>query len=650
MSYSIDEIKKELVKKYGESDRLDRCLKKIQSIWSEEDGTQQEFETFCLKNYIAAQEKLDQLTDKFEQHMDTISGHSTEIQRKLSEKLHLDMGEVESVDLLFGEYSPTTHLVEDFFANKLAFVVLLNYPTYTLAEKNRYGREWDSKKWREVALAEQFAYRIPGEMIRKEYSEYSNAQAYISDYNIYMGNIVVEGKREIFPKNLKLISHWGLRDYLKAMYKDPESTFKQGIIEKILTRIVTQEIPQIVINNPDVEWDPFENKVFQNGKEIAWEREPDTRYSYLKSRFKTETELDPWYPDMQNAIKRNFDMSVRIEEERVRELFKTVLDSPIIKECAEYVEHKLGRKLRAFDMWYSGFRDASPLPEELLDKKLKAIYPDRQSFQKAIPEVLGKLGFTPETAKFLAERISVDPARGAGHAMGAGGRGYKSHLRVRFEKDQFTFNAFNVAMHELGHCVEQVFSLEKVDGTLIAGVPNTAFTEAFAFVFQGRDQQVLGLTENATEADHFRRLHSLWHCFELCGVALTCMDSWKFMYENPECTLQELKEFVITHAKEIWNHWYAPIFHEKDSVLLAVYSHMIDNGLYLPNYPIGELTRSQIESYIEDKNLAEAMEQLCTQGSLTPQVWLERGMGRDLTADFMLQAGERALNALRVTL
>ena len=49
------------------------------------------------------------------------------------------------------------------------------------------------------------------------------------------------------------------------------------------------------------------------------------------------------------------------------------------------------------------------------------------------------------------------------------------------------YKGYNIAVHELGHNVEQTFSLNFVDHTLLAGVPNTAFTEAIAFVFQERD-------------------------------------------------------------------------------------------------------------------------------------------------------------------
>ena len=89
----------------------------------------------------------------------------------------------------------------------------------------------------------------------------------------------------------------------------------------------------------------------------------------------------------------------------------------------------------------------------------------------------------------------VDPARGSGHAMGAGRRADKAHLRTRVEKDGMNYKGFNIAVHEMGHNVEQTFSLNMIDHTLLQGVPNTAFTEALAFVFQGHDLELLGLSK-----------------------------------------------------------------------------------------------------------------------------------------------------------
>ena len=63
-----------------------------------------------------------------------------------------------------------------------------------------------------------------------------------------------------------------------------------------------------------------------------------------------------------------------------------------------------------------------------------------------------------------------------GHAFGAARRGDKAYLRTRVEKGGMNYKGFNIAVHEMGHNVEQKFSLNDIDHTLLQGVPNTAFT------------------------------------------------------------------------------------------------------------------------------------------------------------------------------
>ena len=110
-----------------------------------------------------------------------------------------------------------------------------------------------------------------------------------------------------------------------------------------------------------------------------------------------------------------------------------------------------------------------------LDEMVAKKYPTAQAYQQDIPNLLMKLGFSSERAQYLARNIAVDPARGAGHAMGAAMRGEKAHLRTRVEKAGMNYKSFNVAAHEMGHNVEQTLSLNDVDHIFLKGVPNTAF-------------------------------------------------------------------------------------------------------------------------------------------------------------------------------
>ena len=127
-------------------------------------------------------------------------------------------------------------------------------------------------------------------------------------------------------------------------------------------------------------------------------------------------------------------------------------------------------------------------------------------------------------------------------------RAEKAHLRTRVEKTGMNYKGFNIAVHEMGHNVEQTFSLNDVDHTLLKGVPNTAFTEALAFVFQGHDLELLGLPAPDAKSQAEKTLSDFWATFEISGVALVDMAVWHWMYDHPESTPKQLNAAPVQIA------------------------------------------------------------------------------------------------------
>jgi hypothetical protein len=274
-------------------------------------------------------------------------------------------------------------------------------------------------------------------------------------------------------------------------------------------------------------------------------------------------------------------------------------------------------------------------------------YPDIPAFQKDLPNIMVKLGFTPEKSADVCARIQVDPARGSGHAAGAAMKSSKSLLRTRFAAGGMNYKGYNIAIHEFGHNVEQTVTIQDVDNYMMAGVPNTAFTEAVAFLFQVRDLELLGIKDENPEKAHLMALDHFWMSCEIMGVSLVDMKVWKWMYEHPNATPAQLKEAVITSAKEVWNLYFSPVFGSKDEPILAIYSHMIDNPLYLPNYPVGHLISFQVEQQVEGKVLGEELLRMYTPGRLTPEVWMMQGVGKKISIEPTVKAVDEALKVIK---
>jgi len=260
-----------------------------------------------------------------------------------------------------------------------------------------------------------------------------------------------------------------------------------------------------------------------------------------------------------------------------------------------------------------------------------------------MPDLLVKMGWDRTRAEYLADKIVVDPARGSGHAWGALRKGSVSHLRTRISDKGMDYKGYNIAVHEFGHNVEQTITLYDVDNYMMTGVPNTAVTEAMAYVFQNRDLALLGMKDQAPDKEKMEILDVAWQMMEIMGVGLVEMKSWDWLYENPDATPAMYKETVIRNAVDIWNKYFAPVIGINDSPLLAIYSHMVNSPLYLPNYSYGHVIHFQLEEYLKGKDLARELDRIFKQGRMTPQQWMMGAVGQKISTQPVINALDRVL-------
>ena len=634
-----------MIAKFGETsaDRVRTGITQMQKFWTKKDGSEEDFQKFCMENFLVEGDSLNRSFVRLENSLETLKGVMLELERDFQWDLQVDVGPIMPVNYLMANFSLSPNVNENLFKSKVAFWVLLNFKIYPLDEMLRVSDDWTREKWAQARLAQRFNSRVSSEISQKTYEAYVAADNYISSYNICMGHLLTENGEKLFPEDLTLITHWGIRDELKAQYPEVGGLERQKMIYDVMQKIITQEIPASVINNPKVDWKVESNQVI--GAEAS--PEPNTRYQQLLNIFHAEKNADPYYPINPTFVDRKFNEEREIPEETIKALFVQLLKSDELKETAAVVKKRLGREFEPFDIWYNGFKSEDAYSQAELDKIVSVRYPTADVFHEKLPETLMKLGFDKQTAEFLKTKINVDPARGSGHAQGAERPSDNAHLRTRVQPTGMDYKGFNIALHELGHCVEQVFSLNRIDHPMLSGVPNTAFTEAFAFVFQKRDMEVLGLTKKDPDAEYLDALNQIWSAAEISAVALVDMQVWRWMYEHPKAKPEELKAAVIDIAKATWNEYYYPILGHKDAIILAVYSHMIDAGLYLPDYPIGHIIQFQIEQYISGKNLGKEMERMCTLGSITPSAWMKAAVGTEISVQPMLDAARSALTVLQ---
>ena len=629
------------------SEKIVRGVHHAGSLWWATDGNENDFKAFCVDNFVSDDDLRHQLFEKLDKHFETLFGHFNWMSLRLQEPVHLKFGEILPVDELFAGYDPSAHVSDDLYDNKIAFIVALNFPYFSLQEKEEWGKNWSRKEWAYARMGDAFTARIPADLMQNYSKINAETDIYISQYNIYAGKLMDNEGVKIFPEDMVLLSHWNLRDEIKANYPlNAEGLKKQKMLYRVMQHIIEQTIPQQVIDNPDFDWSPYDNTVSQNGNPVDALPEDDIRYQKFLDNFHALRAMDDYSP-MNTFIRRKFEEEMEITQPKAEELFIRFLSSDLLKKTGEFISQRLGRNLEPFDIWYDGFKARSAINEDLLSEKTRKLYPDAAVLEKDIPNILMKLGFTKGRAEEISGKIAVDPARGSGHAWGAAIKGMKSHLRTRIPDDGMDYKGYNISIHELGHTVEQTISLYDMDYYVLSGTPNTAFSEALAFIFQKRDLQLLGINETNPQAKDFKILDLVWQTYEIMGVSLLDMRIWKWLYENPDVSKTQLKEAVLRMAKEIWNDYFAPVFGITDEPVLAVYSHMISYPLYLSDYAFGNIIEFQIEQFFNTNDFAQTVDRVFKLGCLTPDLWMQKAVGVKIDIEPMLTAGFEVLEKIK---
>jgi len=639
-----------MVERHGEAYR-ERALEGARcaaAFWREEDGSSEDFTAFSVMHFAADDETRAALFARLETVFEELYGSALAVSRVFQSGVHVDTGPLLGVDAILAEWSPDAHLADDFYANKLAFVLHLNFPYRSLERKAAEGARWSRREWAEARLGDLFITRAPAAASQRLASALSAAETYVAGRYLYPSCLRDGDSGPLFPEGKRLLMHWNLRDEIRALYAEPDGFRRQRLLFAAMEGVVAGRVPRAFYDSRALLWDPVggsvasaEGAALGGAPDASFQAEGDERYERLLAIFRAEREYDLWCPDNPSLVARKFNMERELPERVVGRLFREVLSSPELGRAARALSRRLGRALEPFDLWYQAWDAGAPKSESALDTITRERYPNARAFKSDIPRILRSLGFPAAEADWLAERIEVDPSRGSGHAMPAAKRSDSVRLRTRVPPEGMDYKGYNIACHELGHNVEQVFSLHGIDEYFLAGVPNNAFTEAFAFVFQARDLELLGI-EGAPRGPSV--LSDFWITCEMAGVGLVDMELWRWMYAHPDCDARSLREAALDIARSVWNDYFAEAFGHRDALVLGSYAHMIELAMYLPDYALGHLIAFQIEAAMAGGPVGASMGRLCRLGRLCPDRWMIEATGSPVSSAPLLAAARAALD------
>lgn len=619
-------------------DRVQAGVQRVAREWRPDDGDAPAFIAFCADHFAADETSRRRLLDRYEAALGWVNGHLYEMRRHLRRWSDLRGDEYPGVDDVFAKFDPAPDLAEQLFRQKIAFIALLNFDLPPLEEMLAEGPNWDTDRWAEVRISRSFDPRVPGSVHDMARELGHRANMFVSEFHVPVGRVVDANGRSWFAPERRLLAHWLIREEVRAGYNEPEGVHKQRALMWVMRRHIDGTIPVSVMRGAnDKAWDPARNTLDGNP---ATDLIGTERYERWLDMLKVAKAFDTYYVDHPTAMARKFGLQREIPEAEVERLLVDLLSSPVRGTLAQFMRKRLERPLEPQDVYFDEVIAGEPA--ERMNALVKAKFGDEKGFEQALPALLRDLGFSDDDAEFLGTRVRVEIAKGAGHAMRPGRPEYDAWLRTSRLPDELGWDGFDTAMHELGHNLEQLCSTHFVPRPALRGVPNTACTEAFAFLYQSLAKRVLGLEGENTggapsggkpDAFDVDSIQTMLAACQIAGPSLVELYTWRWLYENPNATPDALRSRVIAIAGEVWDRFYREHFGDDPYAVLAAYQHMIAYPLYLADYALGQIISHQIRSFIRGRDLAAETKRICSLGRLSPDLWMKRAVGRGISVE-----------------
>ncbi|MBX3355537.1 MAG: hypothetical protein KF724_07555 [Phycisphaeraceae bacterium] len=641
--------------------RIERGVRQVARRWQQSDGSGADFEAFCLRHFVADEGDLRRLFNRFEVAVEQIGGHLHEMRRTLRRWSDLRGDDLPGVDDLLAKFDPAPDLSDQLYRQRLAFVVLLNFARPELPEMLERGGEWKTEQWAEARIAQAFGARVPSELNDLARRISHEANVFVQEFHVPVGGMVDGSGRQWFEPGRRLIAHWLIREQIKAAYGREHGAELQRALAWVMARHIDGSIPRSVMDGTATgKWDPQANTI--NGQPVNSSSSrtaqgspspgdvdavvgPERYRRWLDQRSLAER-FDRLYPEHPTAMARKFDLHREVPETEVERLLIELLEAPMRRDLAALLARRIGRPLEAFDIYFEDLAEECDGPS--MDAAVRTHFADEGDFQSKLPQILRGLGFASEDADFLGSRIRVEIAKGAGHAIRPLLTEYDAWLRTNRLDKELGWDGFDTAMHELGHNLEQLISTFFVPRSSLRGVPNTACTEAFAFLYQSLGRRVLGLEDPALaqrQAD-LDAVQTMLAACQIAGPSLLELHAWRWLYAHPGASPEALRDEVISIADRLWSRFYERDFGPDPYHLLAAYQHMIAHPLYLADYTLGHIMSHQIRSHMHGKDLAAETKRICSIGRVTPDLWMRRAVGSPVSAAALIRDSAEALARL----
>ena len=227
-------------------------LAQVADYWRAEDGDAADFAAFVATYFAPAGPQLDALFARLETNLESLDGHLLEIGRDWRSQSELDLGPAYPFDELMAGYAPGGALPGRQLPEQAGLRRAPQLPADHARGAPERGRDLDAPAVGRGAAGGPLRQAHPrrGEpgLSRRRSAE---AEPYIAGYNIWMHHLLDAKGQRPFAAGKRLLSHWNLRDELKAHYaRGAAGPRRAAHHARVMERIVDQTIPAVRHRQP----------------------------------------------------------------------------------------------------------------------------------------------------------------------------------------------------------------------------------------------------------------------------------------------------------------------------------------------------------------------------------------------------------------
>ncbi|MDR1973385.1 MAG: hypothetical protein LBQ31_01785 [Bacteroidales bacterium] len=204
--------KKIVKEKNADSARIYAGCLHSATLWNPKtDGDEYVYEEFCINNFVNDTTARRLLGESISNYSRSIFGHQKAMEYELLITRDYTLRPLNWFDYTYSQYNPVRFYSDNFYENKLAFAIALNFPYVPWREKEKRGG--NLQQWKYYRLGDMFvsrqSYEIAGEAVEAE----RTMRQYSMEFEMNLS------REELILHSKKIERYKYLLEFMKAQLK-----------------------------------------------------------------------------------------------------------------------------------------------------------------------------------------------------------------------------------------------------------------------------------------------------------------------------------------------------------------------------------------------------------------------------------------------